>query len=351
MKTVFKYLSSVIVCGMVFLILLLISDTFDAKAAYSYYKGRTTNKGIQTEQMGDLQLNDIYEDDIPEKTAYVFSFKIKKQGILTITGDFDVRKAVGVSIIDSYGKTMFTDNNNKNWYNDSVTGKDTIFVTFQLNPGQYYFRIANYYKNYEQPVSIDVRFKKTASVKSGTELSERLIRGSMAMYKVKMVANGTMNFKGVFPSSQSVGIEIYNSEGISVDKVASRDDWKNDDVTKLSKMDFTTKLLLKGIYYIKVSNLEFSELDCNLKFSIEIPSTKLKVSPGKLSLKVGKSKKITTKLTPKKSTDILTWSSSNVSVAEVDNKGKIKAKAPGNATITVKTTSGLRKTIKVTVKK
>ena len=55
-------------------------------------------------------------------------------------------------------------------------------------------------------------------------------------------------------------------------------------------------------------------------------------------------------LTPKNSTDTVTWTSFSKKVAKVSNKGKVTALKKGTATITAKTSSGKKVTCKVTVK-
>ncbi len=87
-------------------------------------------------------------------------------------------------------------------------------------------------------------------------------------------------------------------------------------------------------------------------------ATKLTVNEpkkAKATLKVKKTLKIKAKQTTSKGAKIkehvkLRYESSNKQVATVDSNGKVKAKAKGNANITVYTQNGLNKVIKVTVK-
>lgn len=72
-------------------------------------------------------------------------------------------------------------------------------------------------------------------------------------------------------------------------------------------------------------------------------SSKLKITPTKATVYVGKTKKIKVKKKPKKAK--LTWKSSKKSVATVNKKGVVTAKKPGKATITVKAKIG-KKTYK-----
>lgn len=68
-----------------------------------------------------------------------------------------------------------------------------------------------------------------------------------------------------------------------------------------------------------------------------------------LTLGVGEEYTLIKKITPSSGANY-SWSSSNSSVAEVNDHGTVRAKKSGTATITVKTANGLSKSCKVTVK-
>jgi len=80
-----------------------------------------------------------------------------------------------------------------------------------------------------------------------------------------------------------------------------------------------------------------------------VKTKKVKVSKKKITLKKGKSQKIKTEITPLTSQDKVKYSSSNKKVAVVSAKGKITAKKPGKAKITVRS-GRKRAVIKVTVR-
>ncbi|MGN1167968.1 MAG: Ig-like domain-containing protein, partial [Lachnospiraceae bacterium] len=82
-----------------------------------------------------------------------------------------------------------------------------------------------------------------------------------------------------------------------------------------------------------------------------IPAQKVSVARTKLSLQKGKSVTLSTLLTPLNSTDQLTYSSSNSKVVQVNKNGKVTAKKPGKAKVTIKTSSGKSVKITITVKK
>ena len=81
-----------------------------------------------------------------------------------------------------------------------------------------------------------------------------------------------------------------------------------------------------------------------------VSATKVKLSATSMTLtSTANYQTVKATLTPSNSTDKVTWSTSNKSVATVSN-GKITAVANGTATITATTTGGKKATVKVTVK-
>ena len=87
-----------------------------------------------------------------------------------------------------------------------------------------------------------------------------------------------------------------------------------------------------------------------VKITVKQPATAVSLNKTAVTIKKGKTFKLKATLTPKNSTDKVTYKSSKKNVATVDKKGVIKAKKKGTATITVKTASGKKATCKVTVK-
>ena len=98
---------------------------------------------------------------------------------------------------------------------------------------------------------------------------------------------------------------------------------------------------------VKTSNNKTSTCTITVK---DIEATGVTVTPTTATLEVGKTQTVTAKVAPDKADQSVTWTSSNSSVATVDAKGVITAKAIGTATITAKTTNGKTATVAVTVK-
>ncbi len=76
-------------------------------------------------------------------------------------------------------------------------------------------------------------------------------------------------------------------------------------------------------------------------FSVNLSVTSVKLNKSSLSLNVGSSERLTATVSPSDANNKrVTWSSSNTSVATVDNEGNVRAVSAGNAVITVTTEDG-----------
>lgn len=82
-----------------------------------------------------------------------------------------------------------------------------------------------------------------------------------------------------------------------------------------------------------------------------IPTTGISVAKKSIALKKGGKIKLSTILNPLNSTDSITFSSSKPKVAQVSQNGTVKAKKPGKAKITIRTSSGKTVVVTVNVKK
>ena len=81
---------------------------------------------------------------------------------------------------------------------------------------------------------------------------------------------------------------------------------------------------------------------------LERPATAIDAKADKTELKVGETATITTTVTPANTTDAITYTSSDATIASVDNTGKVTAVGAGKATITV-TAGDVTKEIKFTI--
>lgn len=83
---------------------------------------------------------------------------------------------------------------------------------------------------------------------------------------------------------------------------------------------------------------------------VKAPATKITLNKTSTSVNMYATKTLTATVTPSYSTDKVTWSSSDTSVAKVSSKGVVTGVNAGTATITAKTTSGKTAKCTITVK-
>ena len=93
---------------------------------------------------------------------------------------------------------------------------------------------------------------------------------------------------------------------------------------------------------------ESSLVSAECKVKVISPVTNITLSSSTLAMKSGETSKLTATITPSVHSDTLVWTSSNEDVATVEN-GTVTAKLPGNAVITVTSSSGVSRTCAVTV--
>jgi len=104
-----------------------------------------------------------------------------------------------------------------------------------------------------------------------------------------------------------------------------------------------------GTTYITVKAANGTQKRCKVKVSI--PSVKkVKISKSNVSMKQGKTLKLTCTVSPKAASKKVKWSSSNKKVATVNSSGIVTAKKGGTTYITAKAANGKYGRCKVTVK-
>lgn len=125
--------------------------------------------------------------------------------------------------------------------------------------------------------------------------------------------------------------------------------WKSDtpSVASVDKNGFI-KAKSKGTATITVTSSNGLQSKCRV--TVLVPAVSVQISKTSLTLKEGKSSRITAKVLPLESTNTIEWESSNESVAEVYN-GTITAKKAGKATIRAYTENGVKASCSVTVQK
>lgn len=93
----------------------------------------------------------------------------------------------------------------------------------------------------------------------------------------------------------------------------------------------------------------FSGLKATCKVTVKAAPTKITLSLTRKSINSGQQIKLQWAVSPKGSMDKVTFSSSDESIASVDESGIVTANAKGTATITAKTYNGKKATCKITV--
>ena len=128
--------------------------------------------------------------------------------------------------------------------------------------------------------------------------------------------------------------------------------WKssNTDIAMVSSNGKVTAISA-GIAKITASTTDGSKLvaTCTVQVIKAVPVTGLTVSSKDIIMVRGTSQSASVSINPTNTTDKITYSSDNKAVATVSSKGKITAKKPGTATITVTSTSGQQVCINVMV--
>ncbi len=126
---------------------------------------------------------------------------------------------------------------------------------------------------------------------------------------------------------------------------------KEDNSVALVDADGVVTGLKKGTAWLVASAQDNSgrTARCYINVIDPISATGVTVSDSEITLMPGENKKIVTHIKPVSSTDDLTWTTNNDTVASVSEDGTITANTVGETTVTVTTTSGKTATVAVTV--
>ena len=122
---------------------------------------------------------------------------------------------------------------------------------------------------------------------------------------------------------------------------------------KVATVDNQGKVIAKGegeaIITAKTKNGKEAKCTVKVKAS-EILATNIKLNKTTMQLEIGKSEKLIATIEPSNTTNkVITWTSSNSSVATVNNDGTVTIIAEGETTITAKTSNGKTASCTVTV--
>lgn len=105
----------------------------------------------------------------------------------------------------------------------------------------------------------------------------------------------------------------------------------------------------EGTTTVTVKSQYYQEKTATCTITVYEPVKSVSISKTAATLNVGETLQLNAIVTPEGASEEVDWDSSDNSVAEVDSLGKVKAVAPGTATITVKSMSDTSKTATCTV--
>ena len=265
---------------------------------------------LETVYMGQLAINeerDFYHFDLQKETEVTFNVSAYCEYIT-------------LSLYDSNGIELWK--NGLSW--NSTTKRITSEKTATLPAGEYYACISKYYGktgNYSLLIKGNVEPDKVVLNKEGT---------------VTLKMGKTLQLKATLSPSPAKSKLMWSS---TKEKTARVD--QNGLVTPVKAGTATIAVVTEN-----------GKLDSVKVKVVNVGPNAIKITKGKAAtMKVGKTLKLKTKLSPTYAVTTLKWSTSNKNVATVTQKGVVKAKKAGKAKITVKAANGRKATITITVKK
>lgn len=161
--------------------------------------------------------------------------------------------------------------------------------------------------------------------------------------------DGNSSNSGIKLNKASVTLYKGKSTVLKASGTKGRIIWKSSN-SRVAAVNQSGKITAKkkGTAVITASLSNGKKAVCKVTVK-EIPAKRIKLNVKELRAYKGYKFIVKTALTPKNSTDTITWKSSNSKVVSVTSKGVIRMKKNGKATITARTASGKKATVKVTV--
>ena len=187
------------------------------------------------------------------------------------------------------------------------------------------------------------------AVKKGTAtITVRTANGKKATCRISVPEAPTKVTLSKTKANLVVGAKLVLTAKLNPTKARTILTWSssNPEVATVTQKG-VVKALKKGTAVITVETANGKKATC--KITVPTAPTKVAFAKKSYSVKVGKTVKLTAKLTPTKARTTLTWTTSDKKVATVTQKGVVKGVKKGTATITVKTANGKKASVKVTV--
>lgn len=279
----------------------------------------TTQKYALTVTVSSLGF-DTYEPNNDFASAYAISEGIEYQAYLPDSSDedyfkFDINTKSDVWIkLDTPSFLMTLYNNNKTYISSIYSTDDTKYLYRTLSAGTYYVQFTLYFSTTASQYSFHMI--KNFICESGISIDRKSVTlapgGNLKLTATISPANAT---------NQTVIWESSNSHIATVDQQGN------------------VKALKPGSATITARTAE-SELQAGCAVTVGKAVTAVSL-PDTLGLYKGQTYTLAARITPSDATDkSVTWSSSNPSVATVDNTGKITAVELGSATVTATAANG-----------
>ena len=232
-----------------------------------------------------------------------------------------------------------------------VLDKLTIGKSQSVTTAQFDFKPANatdktitWTSKNSKIATVDQNGKITGMKKGETTITATSSNGKTASFKVKVVAKGkgttkiTLNKTSLtMKDSKSKTLKATVTPSKAADKSVI---WRssNTNIVTVSS-NGTVKAVGLGKAYVTA----YASSGHFVRCLVEVTSLNVKkiTIEGKASMRVGKSQKLTAVITPAKATNpAVKWSTSDASIATIDETGRVTAVAEGNVTITCVSTDG-----------
>ena len=189
---------------------------------------------------------------------------------------------------------------------------------------------------------ITAKGKGTATITASTSNGKKAtckVTVKIAVTKVKL---STTKFNLNKGKSKTIKATVTPSD--ATDKKVT---WKSSN-KKIATVSSSGKVTAKGKGTATITATAGGK-KATCKVTVKVPATKIKLNKTKASLMASKTLTLKATVTPKDTTDKVSWSTSSAKIATVSSKGVVTAKKKGTVTITAKTTSGKKASCKITV--
>lgn len=320
----------------------------DTKETFGESQNKNNNTILKASEfvLGDEKFKTIRGQLGNNDKMDCYKFAVPSSGKVS----FDISSnayAISFALYDESGREM---------HNDSGAGY--VSTAFDLIKGTYYISVGtgslydfNYYGTYaveSEFVSAGESFEESGngrnnSVNTASEIKlDTEYAGQIAMndaddyYKVTVPAGGILEISGTSTSLACVNVALYSADGTKLTN-------KYYDINTAGVNNFVLEReCTAGTYYVDLS--KWSDKTGNYTFSVKvkpIPVSKIVLNKTRLELAAGQSETLVETVTPENASNKkVTWSSSDATVADVDENGKVTAKKGGTATITATAADG-----------